>query len=283
LLGALSPRLAFLMLYTMFCLAGMASVQFATRHYFHLEVIPLFIGGALLHLAWRAACLARRADRAALLECVRSRAWLRQRMKNGLAFALAGVALVLLPLWTLRWHQDRQMASLFTAYESAERDTVWPAVAAVEGTGNARVRLACDPVTLPEGLPEADEKGFFQVDMLVLELARANRDVPLAFRYAGDSSERDLSWHTAVAAGADAVRYYVPIYNAVWPDTPDTAAWGDLPPNWTRFEGIEMNTADLPQLKSMRRFRYAAGYTPLVMAVIEDGWESRGLWQRFTR
>jgi hypothetical protein len=79
------------------------------------------------------------------------------------------------------------------------------------------------------------------------------------------------------------VRYYLPIYNAVWRDTPDSAAWGDLPPTWTRFEGIEMSTVDLAQLKGIYRIREAAGYTPLIMAVLDEGWETRGLYQRFTR
>ena len=79
------------------------------------------------------------------------------------------------------------------------------------------------------------------------------------------------------------MRYYLPIYNAVWPDTPDSAAWGELPPTWTRFEGIEMNVADLGQLRGIHRIREAPGYTPLIMAVLEEGWETRGLYQRFTR
>jgi len=280
-LGALSPRLAFLMLYLMFCLAGMASVQFATRHYFHLEVIPLFLGGALLYLVWRVCTLVRKSERAWLAERLGSRTWWLARLKYGVVFSAVGTALVLSTFWGLRWHQDQQLRTLFTAYETAERDAVWPAVASV--AGGDKVRLSCDPVTIPEGLPEVGPEGFFQVELLVIEMARTEHAMPLVFRYAGDTSERDLSWHTNVAVGDDTVRYYVPIYNAVWPETPDSAAWGELPPTWTRFEGIEMNTSDLTQLKGMHRFRYAAGYTPLVMAVLEKGWETTGLYQRFTR
>ena len=281
LLGALSPRLGFLMLYLMFCLAGMASVQFATRHYFHLEVIPLFLGGALLYFAWRVCALARKSERVWLAERLGSRTWWLARLKYGVVFSAVGTALVLSIFWGLRWHQDQQLRTLFTAYETAERDAVWPAVASV--AGGDKVRLSCEPVTFPEGLPEVGPEGFFQVDMLVIEMARTERAVPLVFRYAGDTSERDLSWHTNVAVGDDTVRYYIPIYNAVWPDTPDSAAWGDLPPTWTRFEGIEMSTVDLAQLKGIYRIREAAGYTPLIMAVLDEGWETRGLSQRFTR
>ena len=299
LLGALSPRLGFLMLYLMFCLAGMASVQFAARHYFHLEVIPIFLGGALLYIAWRICALVRKAERTWLVERIGSRAWWLARLKFGVVFSTVGTALVLSTFWGLRWHQDRQLRALFTSFEAAERDTVWPAVASVQG--GEKVRLSCDPVTLPEGLPEVGPEGFFQVDMLVIEMARTDREVPLLFRYTGDTSERDLSWHTRVgirgatppaapqAGGTgnpdsrDTVRYYLPIYNAVWPETPDSAAWGDLPPTWTRFDGIEMNVADLGQLKGIYRIREAAGYTPLIMAVLDEGWETRGLYQRFTR
>lgn len=281
-LGALSPRLGLLMLYLMFCLAGMASVQFATRHYFHLEVIPIFVGGAVLYLAWRVCCLVRKSDRAWLAQHLGCRAWWFARLKYGVLFSVTSAALVLATLWGLRWHQDRQLHALFTSYETAERDTVWPTVA--DAGDKEKVRLACDPATFSKGLPEAGPEGFFQVDMLVIEMARTDHEVPMLFRYTADTSERDLSWHTSVpVSGSDTVRYYVPIYNAVWPTTPDTAAWGEIAPSWTRFEGIEMNTADLPQLKGIHRFRIAPGYTPLIMAVLEEGWEKQALWQRLTR
>lgn len=284
LLGALSPRLGLLMLYLMFCLAGMASVQFAARHYFHLEFISLFVGGAVLYFAWRVCCLAKRSERDRLRKIVGSRTWWLTRLKYGAAFASLSAAMVLSVVWGLRWHQDRQLRTLFTSYESAERETVWPTVAKVNVGSAEKVQLACEPVTFPKGLPDAGPKGFFQVDMLVIEMTRTDHEVPLLFRYTGDTSERDLSWHTAMAASTNGtVRYYVPVYNAVWPATPDSAAWGDLPATWTRFEGIEMNTTDLPQLKGIHRFRIAPGYTPLVMAVLEDGWEATGLYQRFTR
>lgn len=306
LLGAFQPRLGLLALYLMFCLAGMASVQFATRHYFHLEFIPLLPGGLLLQLAWMACELAGRKTRVRVRDALRERAWWIARLGNGAGFSLAAFALVMAPLFALRWHQDRQLHALFMDYESAERDTVWPAVVAAtavdgeHGVDGKRVLLACDPVTLPGGLPEAGPEGFYQVDMLVIELAPSEQPLRLQFRYAGDTSERDLSWHTTVAPAAtdtgvegardggeeavnDLIRLYVPVYNAVWPDTPDNATWGELPPTWTRFEGLELAAEDLPRLKGMHHFRYAAGYTPLIAAVLREGWESQPLYQRFVR
>ena len=206
-------------------------------------------------------------------------------MKQGVLFAVAAALLVLVPLHTLRWHQDRQLRALFTAYEAAEREAVWPVVARVDAAPESdgkRVLLACAPVTLPEGLPETGPEGFFQVDMLVLEVAPGAGPLPLQFRYRGDTSERDMSWHTATG-GADTVHLYVPIYNAVWPDTPDNATWGDLPPAWTRFEGIEVAEADLPRIKGMQRFRYGDAYTPHVAATLGADWREREWYQRFSR
>lgn len=280
-LGALSPRLGLLSLYLAFCLAGMASVQFAARHYFHLEVIPLFLGGALLHFAWRGCLLVRRADREAFRAWCGGWAEWRRRGVRGALFALGSGALVLLPLWGLRWHQDRQMHALFTAYEASEREPVWPTIAQIDADS---VLLHCAPVTLPEGLPAAGPEGFFQVDMVAIEIAPGDTGVPLRFRYTGDTSERDLSWHTtARAPGDEPTTLYVPLYNAVWADTPDLAAWGDLPPRWSRFDGIEVARIDLARITGMSRFRYAAGYTPLITAVLQPGWETTRLYQTFTR
>lgn len=291
LLGALSPRLGLLTLYLMFCLAGMASVQFATRHYFHLEFIPLLAGGILLQLGWLACRLTRRGNRDWVRETMLTRAWFRARLTHGVAFAAVGLLLVLVPLFALRWHQDRQLHGLFEGYETAERDPVWPTVSTLladDGAAPSRVLLACDPVTMPGGLPEAGPEGFFEVDMLVIELAQSAEALPIQFRYVGDAPDRDLSWHTTVPAAAPdnregTIRYYVPIYNAVWPDTPDNDTWGDLPSAWTRFDGVELNVADLARLKGMTRFRYAAGYTPLVVALLGEDWRTQPLYQRFVR
>ena len=283
LLGALSPRLGLLVLYLLFCLAGMASVQFATRHYFHLEWIPLFLGGTLLQLAWLAMTLLRRERRVWLQRNLLTRAWLRGRLRAGFAFALGGLLLVSVPWIILRWHQDRQLTALFTAYEAAETETVWPTIAS---HADGRIRLRCDPISLPGGLPEVGAEGFYQVDMLVLELAPGEKPIHLRVAYTADRPDRDLSW-TAVLNPADSEnggsRYYFPLYNAVWPNTPDNAAWDDVGVSWSRFEGVEMDEADLARLRGMARFRYAAGYTPLLSAALTPGWPTRPLYQQFVR
>ena len=283
LLGALSPRLGFLTLYLAFCLAGIASVQFATRHYFHLEFIALLAGGVLLQLAWLACTTLRRETRDYLRENLCTRAWFVARLKHGAAFAVAGLVLIAVPWVAMRWVQNHQLAQLFADYEAAETETVWPTIAASEGD---RVRLACGEVTLPDGLPSVGPEGFFQVDMLVVEFAPGETPIPLNFVYAGDTPDRVISWATTVMPEADGdgvTRYYFPIYNAVWPETPDNLAWDDVAIPWTRFDGLEMNREDLPRLVGMKRFEYAAGYTPLLTATLTPDWKTRPLYQQFVR
>jgi len=283
LLGALSPRLGLMTLYLGFCLAGMASVQFATRHYFQLEFISLLVGGLVLQCAWLALSALGRQRRDRLRETLLDRTWCAVRLKRGATFAAGGLLLVAVPWMALRWHQDRQFSALFADYAAAETDTVWPTIAGRQGD---TVRLACGEITLPGGLPEAGPEGFFQVDMLVVEFAPGDTPIPLGIAYAGDHPDRVLSWSTAlnpVDEGGEVTRYYFPIYNAVWPDTPDNDSWDDVGTAWTRFEGLEIKVADLPRLRSMRRFRYAAGYTPLVTATLGPGWEDRPLYQQFVR
>lgn len=284
LLGALSPRLGFLTLYLGFCLAGMASVQFATRHYFHLEVLSLLAGGLVLQLLWLAVRTLRRDVWAEVVEHYFTRAWILARLKTGLAFALAALVLVVVPGQLLRWHQDRQLRTLFQAYDEAELETIWPTIASQSA---GRVQLACGPLTPAEGLPEVGPEGFFQVDMLVMEWAPGAEPVSVDFAYTGDHPEHALSWSTSLdpVQGEDGeiTRFYVPIYNAVWPDTPDNASWEDVGTSWTRFEGLVLNRADLPRLIGLKRFRYAAGYTPLVSATLDPGWPSRSLYQQIVR
>jgi hypothetical protein len=290
LLGTASPRLGFLALYLTFCLAGMASVQFATRHYFHLEVFPLLAGGLLLLLAWWG-CTGLRGltDRGKFADARRrilDRTVLTRLVTQAAIFVTVAATLVLLPFYGLRWHQDRQLASVFSAYAAAEQETVWPVVASFEtGAAAPYVRLACDPVTMPEGLPDAGPEGFFQVDVLVVEVATGEQAVRLQFRYAGDRPDRNLTWKADVGVGTDSgdtVKFYAPIFNAVWPDTPDNATWGDLPATWTRFDGIEIAASDLPRIRGMKRFRYGDAYTPLV--AVSLGASKDGPWyQRFSR
>src|SRR5690606_16530700 len=64
-------------------------------------------------------------------------AWCGRFVKQGMLFAVAAALLVLVPLHTLRWHQDRQLRALFTAYEAAEREAVWPVVARVDATSES--------------------------------------------------------------------------------------------------------------------------------------------------
>ncbi|MCF6284235.1 MAG: hypothetical protein L3K26_03485, partial [Candidatus Hydrogenedentes bacterium] len=191
LLGALSPRLGLLVLYLLFCLAGMASVQFATRHYFHLEFISLLVGGAVLHLLWLGVTLLHSETRVRVRENYLTRAWLTGRLKAGLSFAVVALLLVLLPWQILRWHQDRQLTALFSDYESAETETVWPTIVSQD---DGRVRLACGPITLAGGLPETGPEGFFPVDMLVVELAPGDTPINLRFASTGDPPTHALDW-----------------------------------------------------------------------------------------
>lgn len=262
LLGAVRPRLGLLVLYLGVCLAGTAALLPAP----HLDVprafVPLAGGGAVVQLAWWA--------------------WARQPwgtgqhwryVTQGVLFTAAALVLLLVPFHAARGYQDRQLARLFTAYESAEREAVWPVVDTVN---KQRVRLALDPVSLPGGLPEVGPEGFFQVEMLVIAVAPGDAPLSLQFRYTGDAPARDLTWQTTVE-GEGVLHLYVPLYNAVWPHPPSA------PATWTRFEGLELDAEDLPRLQGMHRLRYAAGYTPLVTVTLGDNWRARRWYQRLSR
>jgi hypothetical protein len=214
---------------------------------------------------------------------VLSRPWLTAHVKRGLVFGAAAGLLVAVPWMALRWHQDRQMKDLFAAYAAAELETVWPTIAAVE---HDMVRLACGPLTPEAGLPVVGPEGHFEVDMIVAEFEPGETPIPIDFVYTGDTPDRNISWRTTiqpVERDAAVTRYYFPVYNAVWPETPDNLSWNDVDVPWTRFDGIALHAKDLPRLRGLQRFKYAAGYTPLLTAVLEPGWEERPLYQQFVR
>ena len=282
-LGALSPRLGFMVLYLFFCLAGMASVQFATRHYFHLEWIPLLLGGALIQILWLALRGLGREKRSQFRAQYLTRTWMVTHGKSGVLFALATTLLVLVPWQALRWHQDRQLTHLVTALEEASTKAVWPTVA---GFRAGQVLLNCKPITLDGGLPDVGPEGFFQVDMLVVEVKRGSEAFVLSFDYAADHPERNLSWAVEIAPQAgteETIRYYAPVYNAVWPDTPDNDSWDDVGVAWTRFEGVRVAEKDLPQIVAMERLEVAPGYSPLITLAVAPDWASRPLYQQFVR
>jgi hypothetical protein len=113
-LGASSLRLGLFALFFLVYFAGYPALQFATRHYFHLEFIGWW---ALAFLGWRGVLALR--GRGAGTPVTRAE-W-RAFGRGALRFAVIAAALVMVPAATLRAYQGRQVDSLTRTLLDAPR------------------------------------------------------------------------------------------------------------------------------------------------------------------
>jgi hypothetical protein len=123
LLGAVSLRLGLFALCVVLYFGGYPSMQFADRHFFHLEFLGWW---AIAFVAWHLA-----APWLPAAEQTETRDW-RRVMRGAVQFAALALALVLIPLWGLRAYQQREMARLIGDLLNAPRLEV-PMITAGDG------------------------------------------------------------------------------------------------------------------------------------------------------
>src|SRR6185436_3294369 len=186
--AACSVRLGLFAGWMMLALAGNASLQFADRHVFHLQVIPLL---ALLVLA--DAALARR--------------WPDRRAVRRAAITLAvSVAALALPLAALRGYQGLHLRRLFQAYVDAPRTSI-PAAMAATSSGTVVVRWPG-----MEGRPLTQDP-HRSADYYVVEYdGHPELLQGMRLRYRSASRDTDYSRITGIAADAGVNRLLFPVY-----------------------------------------------------------------------
>lgn len=104
---------------------GYPSLQFWSRHYFHLAFAPLWLAGFVFDKAlvavWMTAGAVLGKHPAGRL--VQPRAWLRAA-GNVAAFAIPAAALLFGPIYPARWYQEQQVDKLVEAYRNAPLEPV---------------------------------------------------------------------------------------------------------------------------------------------------------------
>lgn len=198
LLGAISVRLGLFALCLVLYFGGFPSMQFANRHFFHLEFIGWF---GLLFLAWQAF----RAARAVVAR--EGRPWHGETaptLSRALRFAVATGLFVLLPLPIVRAYQDRTTGTLVQGLLDAPRVTV-PLTPDAEG-------LRLQDGAFADLASDAMQTAYLDIQ---LNLAACPDGVPLGVRYDPSNPFRDFTGVVRQKpAGTVAERVLVPVYRS---------------------------------------------------------------------
>jgi hypothetical protein len=229
--------------------AGITSLQFQQRHYFHLEIVAYWIFAAAMGWLgtrpWKTAGIGR------------FPVW------PSLLFALSLSAAIVLPVVALRSYQGRAVSAVLSGYESAPRLRVQAVEHESEGVAYLRMP-ALDPA-----------EGAASTEMIVTGIrAGACRDgIDLTFRYAGEpGAKRDFTHSLHVDMGAfpgEAVSVLSPAYFTTLPTD-----------GRVNFLGLELPERQRPCIESISRFADADAFPLLLTTVLPARWRNQPLYER---
>jgi hypothetical protein len=194
-LGAVSFRLGLFALCVVLYFGGYPSMQFADRHFFHLE---FFGWWAIVFLAWHlvAPWLPWRATNA--------RPDWRRFVRPAIQFAAVALLLLAIPLLLLRTYQHRQLDQLLSELLTAPRASV-PIVATADGRG-------LDAAPAMSALGADDQRSTAYIDIHV-DLAACPDGVNLRQRYGRSRPAYDFSAPIrSSVAGEPAQRILLPVF-----------------------------------------------------------------------
>jgi len=184
--AARSARVGAFAAWMTLALAGYASLQFAERHFFHLQIIPLMAVLATAH-----ALLRRRHERAAI-------------GRAAVAVVMLAVALVV-PLEGLRAYQAAHLRGLFQEYIDAPRSNTGARVTDA-GAGTVLVRWP----GMEGRSPLRDAR---RTDYYVVEYDGSPQEIPLAeVHYRSASQATDYSRIASIPNAAGLNRLMIPVY-----------------------------------------------------------------------
>lgn len=255
LIAAHSLRLGFGTLFLLAFFGGYGAIQFASRHYFHMQFLSLWVVLVLLAaaLAWRPGQRPTRAHatRAAL-------------------FAASVLALWFGSMAVLRGWQARQLAPL----QQAVADAPWMPLA-VESSpeGDETVLLRGNEGAGMAAFPVDAAPPHFAFEYLALDVTPGPAGANVEFAYAASIPDLALTWAAQLPPGDAPTRIVFPAYHAMWKGADA---------GWTRFEGLRLPAAIA---QTARLSRHPAPETlPLHFTwFFPPEWERQPLRQRLTR
>ena len=271
--------------YTIFGLllyyAGYSAVQFGSRHYFHLEVLPLWFGGVFWGGLVSLACTQNRYAvwEQLRLMVMRDRVYRSRSIQRLAIFIITCALLISIPQGILRHYQDRQVHALFQNYLNAEREPV--ALKVISQTDTAVLVQGMDGAG-KDVLPWALGQDGFEMEWLMAEFTAFDHDIGVNVRYTANGQETDLSWETTLPLSqqqpwrdGDVLRMFFPAYYGSWTLLYD--------PQWVMYRGLEILKADLPALKGLYRIKSPEQYPLIPCATLPPWWETLPRCQVLTR
>lgn len=243
-LSATSLRLAFFLLFFILYFAGYPAIQFHPRHYFHLELITWwsfgFVADQMFH--WL-----RSGSHSRIRELTA-----RVVARRVVLFTLAVLAIILLPLITLRWYQQRQATSLFTAYIQTPREPILTGAVTEDG----------HYVVLQPTIERPTEflTQFVEVDLNSNSCART---AAVTFRYDPAFPNEDFTRTVSIdhaLASAGVTRIFIVLYE--------------------RFRAVEFSGVQPGCILGVYRLVGLRSLPVLLDATLRPGWERLPLYQR---
>ncbi len=270
LLSAFSLRHGLAALFFLLYFGGYGAVQFASRHYFHMQFLSFwavaFCLAAVAAIVRYPITRERAKDASPLLP----KHGAKGAILRVAVFSVIAVVGIFVPLQALRIYQTGQVRKVLEAYEAAPRTGLSFHTTSQE---NGFVLVQSD-----EGAkcgPQPDGPPCFNYDYLVAEFDSSEGAVPFLVRYEGSSHDVAFTWTgTIPRAEGGPVRLYFPAYYARWRNTDH---------EWTRYKGLELAPEFLPRLRSLDRVDHPERFTFLLTATLAPDWREKPLYQRLTR
>jgi hypothetical protein len=242
--SAVSLRLALFLGFFLLYFGGYPAIQFANRHYFHLEIITWWALGFTLQQAWGAI-----SARRSLTDRVDPESKPNWRQA---AWALpAMLALAAAPLFALRAYQQATLRGFFAKYMNSPVDA-WPLEAAPPGQTHG----------LPPSLPDDEATGEQFVVVTVNAWRCADRP-SVTFRYDKAFPFDDFTRTFTLAQRSprqQPTKIFTPVYR--------------------HFVGVEFSDVHPGCIGGISRVRDVKNLTLLLPSVLPPDWERQPLRQR---
>lgn len=237
--GFASARLAFFLVFFLVYFGGYPVLQFANRHYFHLEIISWWALGFVVYQTL-----------AAVWQLQATRALLQTRWRPAIATLAVIVTLLVLPLPALRAYQQHELQGFLQRYLDAPVDE-WP----IEPTPQPRtvampMRLVSDVVTVEQ---------FIAVS---LKTSKCGDGLAVTFRYDKAFPAEDITRTLTLPSGIttpEPTRIFMPVYR--------------------RFTGVEFSDARPGCIDAVGAVRDVQGMRLLLPVVLSPGWREQRLAQ----
>ena len=255
-LAAYSLRVAAVALFFATIIPGLTAVQFHSRHFFHLEPLPLFAYGAALAAVWRI-------WRARML-------WpedgLRPAVVRVTALTMVVAIGIVGPVSAARRAQERSVLQLLGSYETAPTIPV----------NASPLLVAPGLVRFPVALPVSAAPARF-VDSNVVTVAVGGPDcdlerLPLTFRYEVVAPLVDFSRDVVAEVPSTGASTLVvsPVYTPGRKSTIGEAR---------QFAGVEVPAEHQRCIRSIGRFAHPESFPILLDATLPPDWRSRRLFE----